>query len=153
MFERILVPLDGSKRAERILDPVEGLASEMNSSLVLLQVTNFYQIGMIAPTTFAEHTINLEADWRVYQQTIGAAEKYLDELCKKFNDKNIPCKSIVSQGEVVSSILKTADAESVDLIAIASHGHTGLASVFYGSVAAGVLHKADRPLLLIRSED
>jgi len=42
--------------------------------------------------------------------------------------------------------------EGADLIAMASHGRTGLARVFYGSVAAGILHKVDRPLLLIRSE-
>ena len=43
--------------------------------------------------------------------------------------------------------------EDADLIAMASHGRTGLARVFYGSVATGVLHKVDRPLLLIRAED
>ena len=43
--------------------------------------------------------------------------------------------------------------ENADLIAMASHGRTGLGRVFYGSVAAGVLHRADRPLLLIRAQD
>ncbi len=43
--------------------------------------------------------------------------------------------------------------EDADLIAIASHGRTGLAQVFYGSVAAGVLQRIDRPLLLIRAQD
>jgi nucleotide-binding universal stress UspA family protein len=43
--------------------------------------------------------------------------------------------------------------EEADLIAMASHGRSGLSRVFYGSVAAGVLHRVDRPLLLIRSMD
>ena len=49
-----------------------------------------------------------------------------------------------------SSILGAAQEEDADLIAMASHGRTGLASVFYGSKAAGVLQQIDRPLLLVR---
>jgi nucleotide-binding universal stress UspA family protein len=53
----------------------------------------------------------------------------------------------------VEAITKTAELEGADLIAMASHGRTGLSQVFYGSVAAGVLHRANRPLLLVRSRD
>jgi nucleotide-binding universal stress UspA family protein len=49
--------------------------------------------------------------------------------------------------------LDVAAREEVNLIAMTSHGRTGLARVFYGSVAAGVLHQADRPLLLVRALD
>jgi nucleotide-binding universal stress UspA family protein len=51
----------------------------------------------------------------------------------------------------VEAIINAAEREDADLIAIASHGRSGLSGVFYGSVAAGVLHRVDRPLLLIRS--
>jgi len=51
----------------------------------------------------------------------------------------------------VAGIMDAAQAEGADLIALSSHGRTGLPEVFYGSVAAGVLHRADRPLLLVRS--
>ena len=50
-------------------------------------------------------------------------------------------------------IVTSAEREGVDLIAITSHGRTGLSQVFYGSVAAGVLHCVSRPLLLIRSRN
>ena len=53
----------------------------------------------------------------------------------------------------MQAITKIAEREGVDLIAMASHGWTGLSQVFYGSVTAGVLHRIDRPLLLIRSRD
>jgi nucleotide-binding universal stress UspA family protein len=52
---------------------------------------------------------------------------------------------------VVETIILCAQRESADLIALASHGRGGLAGVFYGSVAAGLLHRVDRPLLIIRS--
>ncbi len=56
-------------------------------------------------------------------------------------------------GDVVKTILGVAQGWDADLIAVASHGRTGLERVFYGSVAAGVLHQVDRPLLLNRARD
>ena len=69
------------------------------------------------------------------------------------SEKRIETDICVTHGPVVEQIIKIADGEDVDLIAIASHGRTGLSRAFYGSVAAGVLHRIDRPLLLIRSDD
>jgi len=57
----------------------------------------------------------------------------------------------VEIGPVVETIITVAEGEGADLIAMASHGRTGLSRVFYGSIAAGVLQRVDRPLLLIRS--
>ena len=57
----------------------------------------------------------------------------------------------VANGPIVERIIDVAGGEDADLIAIASHGRTGLSRVFYGSVAAGLLHRIDRPLLIIRS--
>lgn len=51
----------------------------------------------------------------------------------------------------MEKIIQTANKENVDLIAMANHGSGGQARVFYGSVAAGVLNRVDRPLLVIRS--
>jgi nucleotide-binding universal stress UspA family protein len=48
-------------------------------------------------------------------------------------------------------VLKAAEETGADLLAMASHGRGGIGRVFYGSVAAGILHRVDRPLLLIRS--
>jgi nucleotide-binding universal stress UspA family protein len=51
----------------------------------------------------------------------------------------------------VGAIIEAAESEGADLIAMASHGRSGLSQCFYGSVAAGVLHRVDRPLLVVRS--
>jgi nucleotide-binding universal stress UspA family protein len=58
---------------------------------------------------------------------------------------------MVVHGRVVEKIIETANAEDVDLIALASHGRGELSRVFYGSVAAGILNRVDRPLFIIRS--
>ena len=81
------------------------------------------------------------------------AQDYLTSLEDAFRETGIKVRKRVLHGPVVEAILNTADREKADLIAIASHGRTGLAQVFYGSVAAGVLHRIDRPLLLIRSRE
>ena len=79
-------------------------------------------------------------------------EDYLDDLRDKFCQKEIDAQTLVASGPVVETINRVAESENADLIAIASHGRTGLSRVFYGSVAAGILHRVDRPLLLIRSD-
>jgi nucleotide-binding universal stress UspA family protein len=65
--------------------------------------------------------------------------------------QGVQARSRILRGEAVRSIIDIANEEDVDLVAMASHGRTGLARVFYGSVANGVLHQIDRPLLLIRA--
>jgi nucleotide-binding universal stress UspA family protein len=70
----------------------------------------------------------------------------------EFREVGISTKLVVEESPIVSTIINVAVKHNVDIVAMASHGHTGLSHVFYGSVAAGVLHRVDRPLLLIRAE-
>ncbi|HUI69841.1 MAG TPA: universal stress protein, partial [Spirochaetia bacterium] len=65
--------------------------------------------------------------------------------------KGIEAHVHVLLGPVVATIVDLAAQEKVDLVAIASHGRTGLPAFFYGSVAAGVLHRTHQPLLVVRS--
>ena len=79
------------------------------------------------------------------------SEAYLNKVGSMLQSKGVAYKTIVTHGPVVEKIIETADAEDVDLIAMTSHGRGGLARIFYGSVAAGVLNRADRPLFIVRS--
>ena len=148
MYETLLVPLDGSKRAEKILPHVEELAQRYNARVVLLQVVHPFPIlaepGVGAYSEFAQQAI---------EQRVKQAEAYLDGLAEEFREKGIEALTRVVNGPIVGEILDAADREGADIIAMASHGRTGVSRAFYGSVAAGVLHSVDRPLLLIRSRD
>lgn len=144
MYQKILVPLDGSKRAEAIMPHVEDLAQCYQAQVVLLQVIEPKPLlidGTYAVPDLVEH-----------EQHLKTAESYLLALQGKLRQKGIEVKTHIAQGPVVTEIIDTAERENADLIALASHGRTGLARVFYGSVAAGILHRVDRPLLLVRSE-
>jgi nucleotide-binding universal stress UspA family protein len=147
MYRTILVPLDGSKRAEAILPHVEGLARNYGSQVVFLQVVEpgFPVLGpQEGYVTLYEETL---------QSRTEQAEAYLAHLRDEFLRRGISTRTDVSYAPAVSAILDAAKREDADLIAMASHGRTGLSRVFYGSVAAGVLHRIDRPLLLIRSQN
>lgn len=147
MYQKILVPLDGSVRAEAVLPHVEELAFSFQAEMILLQVVEPVFIYTDVHGYVQDQT--LEGYRR--QALIQQSETYLKALEGEFEEKNISVKTFVEEGPVVGTIIGVAEREDADLIAMASHGRTGLAHVFYGSVAAGVLHRVDRPLLLIRA--
>jgi nucleotide-binding universal stress UspA family protein len=147
MYTKILVPLDGSERAEVILRHVEELAHCYGAGVVLLRV-----IDLAAPIAAAEAAYAGLRQQRLEQETL-AARAYLMPLQGMFREKGIDTHTAVAYGRPVDAILKTAAENDVDLIAIASHGRGGLSRVFYGSVAAGLLQRANRPLLLIPARD
>ena len=145
MYKTILVPLDGSKRAEAILPHVEELALRFGAKVIFLRIEE--DVMMLG----YDEVLDLSAYQQNRDRRKKDAESYLASLEGVLNEKNISAKRIVSFGSVVQSILDTAEREGADLIAMASHGRSSLSRVFYGSVAAGVLHRVDRPLLIIRS--
>jgi nucleotide-binding universal stress UspA family protein len=145
MFRTILVPLDGSKRAERILPYVEDLAYARDSRVIFLRV--------VEPTPVITSLYSLMPYYspEMAESAFNEAKAYVAELTGNFRAKGLDASLLVEMGPVVHTILEVAEREKADLIAMASHGRTGLARAFYGSVAAGILHQADRPLLLIRA--
>ena len=133
MYNTILVPLDGSKRAEAILPHIEQMVQHCNSEVVFILVE--------------ERTLLLErneiVDLSVYKQNLAKWEKevqaYLDERKKEFSDKGIKARTVTAHAPVVKAILSAAKNENADIIAITSHGVTSLSRSSYGSVAAGIL--------------
>jgi nucleotide-binding universal stress UspA family protein len=145
MYRTILVPLDGSPRAERILAHVEAMAQKFGAQLVLVQVVEPFSVGIFDET------------WVAYVEEIERltreAKTYLSALQDRLRTKGIEAKTLVEYGPVVPTLLTIAKREDAGLIALASHGRTGLGRVFYGSVAAGLLNRIDRPVLMIRAQD
>ncbi len=144
MYEKILVPLDGSKRAEMIRPHVRELASRLQATVILIRVVDYiypYAKGKPYYGTYAE----------AFKEKWKKNELYLDGVAAKLREKGIACKTIVTHGPVVEKIIEAANKEDVDLIAMTSHGYGGLTHIFYGSVAAGILNRVDRPLFIIRS--
>lgn len=146
MYQTILVPLDGSNRAEAILPHVEEMASKYGAKVVLLKVEELaILLGLdegIDPQRYQEERNRQRKE----------TKSYLDAIQEKLAGKGIETQTLIKDSSlVVKEILSTAEDVNADILAMASHGHSGIARTFYGSVASGVLSKIDRPLLLIRS--
>ncbi|MGD8473921.1 MAG: universal stress protein [Anaerolineae bacterium] len=147
MYNYILVPLDGSERAEAILPHVEELAKRYDAQVVLLQVVE----AALLPSAAEEAARAIEQ--QELERHSEQAVSYLTTVQEGFCTKDIDARTAIYYGPVVQAIIRAAECECVDLIAIASHGRTGMSQVFYGSVAADVLQRIDRPLLLVRAQD
>ena len=147
MYQKILVPLDGSRLAEVALAHVEQLAWELGSSLLLLRV--------VRPPRSVEHpwpeemmALNRQRE-AVFRRE---AETYLAARRGELRNKKIPVETYVIVSETVAAaILDFAQREGVDLIAMSTHGRSGLGRWVYGSVAEKVLQGAPCPVLLIRA--
>lgn len=144
MYKTILVPLDGSRRAESILDHVEGLARFTRAKILFL--TALEHKIRVGGEGVQSHLDEGELEQRTYK-----AKSYLADLSEKFKQKDIQAIPHVIYGPAIEVIIKVAEEENADLIAIASHGRSGLERAFYGSISAALLQVVDRPLLLIRS--
>jgi nucleotide-binding universal stress UspA family protein len=147
MYNYILVPLDGSERAEAILSHVEELAKRYDAQVILLQVVEG------APLPMGPEGAPVPLGKQELERLTGEALSYLTTVQERLQAQDIDARTAIYYGPVVQAIIRAADCECADLIAMASHGRTGMSQVFYGSVAAGVLHRVDRPLLLVRARD
>jgi nucleotide-binding universal stress UspA family protein len=138
--------LDGSKRAERILPHVEELAQRYEARVIFLQIVE------PPPLMVVPEQPDMTLHYQELERRTEEAESYLSALQSEFQSKGIQARMRVAHGPIVETIVSTAAREDAELIAIASHGRSGLSQVFYGSVAAGVLQRVDRPLLLVRAQ-
>lgn len=146
MYRTILVPLDGSPRAEAILPHVENLAQRYGARVLLLNVD-------AEPPLLLERdeVVDLQANLAQCRERRRTTAAYLQRIVDNWRDKGLSVDMQIEQGPVVACIIETAHREQADLVAMASHGASGWERTFYGSVAAGVLQQIDRPLLLIRA--
>ncbi|MEZ4557511.1 MAG: universal stress protein [Caldilineaceae bacterium] len=129
MYQTVLVPLDGSKRAETILPHVEELARQSHAKVVFLEVLE-PNAAMVTPYDMVPY-IDAEA----LEQRKAEATTYLAGMVGEMREKGIDAKKVVEQGPIVRTILDVAERENADLIA--PWPATG-AAVWHGSSTAAL---------------
>lgn len=144
MYKRILVPLDGSKLAERILPHAQAIAKGTGAEVILMRAVPTLILGVAAIASPAE-----AKKWVDTEQ--AAAAKYLEGVAKHLRDAGQSTKLAVLGGEPAVEILTAAEKENVDLIAMMSHGVTGFSKFEHGSVTEKILKHATRPVLMVRA--
>ena len=142
MLRRILVGLDGSPLAEAILDPVRTLARRLGAEIVLLHVIH-------VPETIRAAGAGPKLDDVVAQEQTRA-RAYLADVARKIGESGLSIASAISVGDAAAEIVRYAERQHVDLIALATHGRSGMQRWLHGSVADAVLHTAVTPLLMLR---
>jgi nucleotide-binding universal stress UspA family protein len=142
MFEKILVPLDGSELAATILPQVEDLAKSQKSEITLLTVSNIPGTAIMAEAGAA--IIDPILRWRK-----STAEEYLTETTKTLTARGLKVSWVYLEGVPAREIIRYADEARCDLIAMATHGRGEVAWVL-GSVAEQVVSHATVPVLLMR---
>ena len=152
MYSKILVPLDGSNLAEAVLAHVQDLALRYESEVVVIQVVPPLSKLMTADAvSMGETSVDPEAASDAARSERENARSYLQWAVQRLKAQKVNARSDVAEGEAGEAIVGYARRYKMDLIAMSTHGRTGLGRLFYGSVADHVLRHAGTPVLLIRS--
>jgi nucleotide-binding universal stress UspA family protein len=143
-LHNIIAPLDGSDIGEAALPYAEILAMNSGALVSLLQV--------VSPPGTVEASLLGGPDWRKFVKAMhDAGEDYLKNIAERLSDKGIKSTYEVVTGDPADKIVEYADDKKASLIAMSTHGRTGLTRWVLGSIADKVLHGARIPILLVRS--
>ena len=148
MFNKILVPLDGSELAERALNPALTLAQQVKGEVILLSVPVLKQMFVSGGNGYS--LILPEDSMQESQQEMMA---YLQTVAKNWTFPDVTLRTEVISGDEASVIVEMAAAENVDLIVMSTHGYSGLTRWMLGSITEKVLRAAPCPVLVVRSLD
>lgn len=151
MYEKILIPLDGSKVGEAAIPVIEELVNKLKPELKV-EVT---LIGVVTTTTYwvvageaSVAVLYTEKELEVIKRDVS---EYLEKAGEGLRSKSAIVKTMVKVGNAAEEIDKAAQQINADLIAMSTHGRSGVERVLLGSVAERVLREAPVPVLLRRA--
>jgi manganese transport protein len=139
MYKKILVALENSRADKSLLPHVTELAKRLRSQLLLVHVAD----GWVAR--------NFEQLKLAESQEMKEDRGYLDATVSKLRAEGLEVTAYLALGDPPSEILKAADREKCDLIAMTTHGHRLIGDLILGSTINEVRHKASVPVLLVRA--
>jgi nucleotide-binding universal stress UspA family protein len=149
MYNKIMVPLDGSELAECVFPQVEAIATGCRVHTVVF----IRAVEPIELRPFGEIQIVLdECKRKSMEAEIKAhAQQYLDQLVERLNFGASKLETKVIVGPAAASLADFAERNNVDLIVIATHGRSGISRWVWGSVADRILRAACVPVLMVRA--
>ena len=150
-MKKILIALDYNPTAQKVAETGFALAKTMKAEVVLLHVvvdidyyiaTEHYSV-----MGFAGFRDSIPAELQNTKELIKATKRFLDKTKKHLGGKNIT--TLVKEGDLAETILKTADTQKADLIVMGSHSRKWLENIIMGRVTEKVLHKTRIPVFII----
>ena len=151
MFSRVMVPLDGSKVGEAAIPVltqlVDKLATGTKVEVILIGVITLLRHWVVvgeasAPVSYTEQELNLIKE---------RVSDYLTKTGELLKQKGVTVRTVVSSGNAADEIIKAAEENHVDLIAMSTHGRSGLRRLAFGSITDKVLRRSPVPVLMVRA--
>ncbi len=144
MYRKVVVPLDGSELAEEVLPHVVEMIRGRDSQVYLLSVTPMMR-GVARPV------VDLRPDGEERQRVEQELKEYLRKVASRLESVAAEVEATVRSGRPADEILTFADDVGADLIAMTTHGRSGIRDWIFGSVADRILRGATCPVLLVRA--
>jgi nucleotide-binding universal stress UspA family protein len=138
MYQTILVTLDGTPSDRAIIEHIKQLAALAGSRLVLLHVADGWAARIYGPDAVSP---------KITEDTA-----YLEKIQHELQSLGIHTEAALAYGDPVNEIVKWIGRSGCDLVAMSTHGHRFLASLFLGTTANRVQHSVSVPVLLLRAK-
>ncbi len=145
ILNKALLPLDGSKEGEAVIPFIEEFAAKLKAEVTLFQAvpSGYY-------TCSADGSCYINYDQKQIDRDKASAKTYLDRVGTRLKHKGITATSVVVEGDAAEEIIKFANKMDADLVAMSTHGRSGLSRLVMGSVAERVLRDGNTPLMLAK---
>ena len=138
MYKHILIPLENSVTDGAILDHIRSLTKLTGAKLLLLHVADGWVARNFNQLKLAE------------SEEMKTDREYLDNVAGQLRGDGFSVETRLALGDPPAEIIKVAEAENCDLIAMAGHGHRFFGDLFHGSTITQVRHRTTIPLLVVR---
>ena len=139
MYKRILVPVENGPADKTILDHVTTLAKLLGSEVLLLHVADGWAARNMEQLNLRE------------SQEMKEDRAYLERMTQQLRQAGVEVDAVLAAGEPAKEIAAAAEREKVDLIAMATHGHSLLGDVVHGTTATALRHVSRIPILMVRA--
>ena len=152
MYSRILVPLDGSKLAEKALPHAEGLARTSGATVHLISVFTRYPAGSLLAGGLeggSSTTSTLELARQLEETQISNAKEYLVHVAAQLEHDGIQVEKEFHEGSPHDYIIDYSKQHGIDLIVMSTHGHGGLKRLLLGSITDKVVRAGETPVLVV----
>ena len=146
MYEKILIPLDGSDLAEQALPHGIQVANAFDSEVYLIHVVSHY-VGGLMP-----YEVEFRLGESLHEASLHEAHQYLKRVVETYQSEFAgKVHTQVIEGVVSDSVLDFTEFHGIDLIIMATHGRSGISRWVFGSVAERVLRASKCPVFLVRA--
>jgi manganese transport protein len=140
MYQHILIPLENSATDQAVLDQVRPLVRLTAAKLLLLHVAD----GWVARNF---HQLKLAES-----EEMKTDRAYLEKVAGQLRSEGLLVETMLALGNPPAEIVKVAEAEHCDLIAMAGHGHRFFGDLFHGSTITEVRHRTTISILVVRAK-